>query len=83
MRMDATHPLVALIEHGGIGTDGTENMVSFIPEGDEWRIGPLIHKDDAPFVFDNFYGLQEGRQAKKETRKVFMLKKNEANEAGS
>lgn len=83
VRMNATHPLIALIEHGGVETDGTENMVTFLPEGDGWRIGPLIHQDDAPFVFDNFYGLQEGRQAKLEDRGVLRLKRNEAEQGGS
>jgi hypothetical protein len=78
VRIDATHPLIALINHGSIRTDGTENMVTFIPEGDGWRIGPLIHQDDSQFVFDNFYGLQEGRQAQKETRDVLQLGRNSA-----
>jgi len=77
MRINATHPLLSLIAHGGIVTDGTENMVTFINEAGRWRIGPLIHKDDSGFVFDSFRDFQEGRPAERETRGVWRLKKKD------
>jgi hypothetical protein len=66
VRLNSSQPLVAFIDRGTIKTDGSQNMVTFIKEGDGWRIGPLIHRDDEEFVFDDFSGFQEGRLAAKE-----------------
>jgi len=77
IRMNSTQPLRSLIQSGCIKTDGTETMVTFCEEETGWRIGPLIHKDDSSFVFDDFHGLQEGKAATPETRGVFKLKQTD------
>jgi Trypsin-like peptidase domain len=63
VRMDATHPLFAFVENGSIRTDGSEELVSLVPEGNSWRVGPMIHKDDGGHVFDDFGGHQDSRPA--------------------
>jgi hypothetical protein len=77
MRMNATHPLIALTTHGTIVTDGSESMVGILPEEEGWRIGPLIHDDDREFVFDDFRGLQMGLPAQRETRPVLMVQSSD------
>jgi hypothetical protein len=61
VRMNATRPLFSLIETGGIKTDGSEELVTLIPENGSWRVGPMIHEDDGSYVFDNFSSHQEDR----------------------
>lgn len=76
-RFNTSQPLLSLVDRGTIATDGTETMVTFCEEEEGWRIGPSIHKDDSPFVFDDFHGFQDGRTATLETRKVIKLRKKD------
>lgn len=75
MRFAATHPLFALVENGGIETDGSEELVTLVPEGEPWRVGPLIHRDDGTYVFENFEGHQDNRPATPENRGFYRLRR--------
>ena len=56
-------PLFNLIKSGGIRTDGSENMSRIFVEDDQFRIDPLIHRDDADHVFNDFHGYQNSQPA--------------------
>jgi hypothetical protein len=71
MRINGVQPLLRFVERGSVCTDGSEELVTYIPEPDGWRIGPSIHKDDMPFVFDDLAGLEKNQPAKLETRGVY------------
>ena len=71
MRLNGVQPLLQFVERGAVRTDGSEELVTYIPEPDGWRIGPSIHKDDMPFVFDDLAGLEKNQPAKLETRGVY------------
>ncbi|MBI2487916.1 MAG: hypothetical protein HYW01_13440 [Deltaproteobacteria bacterium] len=51
-------PLINLVINGGITTDGSERLLEIALEGDEYRVDPLIHKDDASKTFQDFHGYQ-------------------------
>jgi len=53
-----------LIQLGLMTTDGTENHPELVDVSSEGiLIGTKIHRDDRPFVFEDFRGYQEGRPA--------------------
>lgn len=79
-RFDVSSPLWELVSNGSMETDGSEKMVTIVPDGDSWRIGIAIHKDDSASVFDDFNGYQENRTATKETAEVFGLRRLEPEE---
>ncbi len=77
VRIDATHPLCALVEQGSIKTDGSEELVTLVPEGNSWRVGPMIHKDDSAHVFDDFGGHQDERPATPGPDEYYRLRRKE------
>lgn len=70
-------PLSELVARQSIRTDGSEELVTLVPEGEEWRVGIEIHKDDANSVFDNLEGFQENRTASLATGSHLRMKKAE------
>jgi hypothetical protein len=65
-----------MIDRGMIETDGSEELVTLIDEGDgAWRVGALIHKDDAESIHEDFRGHQEGTPAPLETQAVYLLRR--------
>lgn len=55
----ASRPLIHLVQQGAVVTDGSEDLVSVLPEGEKFRIGPLIHEDDGAWVHHDFAEYQE------------------------
>jgi len=70
VRIDANRTILELIDTGSIETDGSEELVTLVPEGGAWRVGILIHEGDSESVYDDFGGLQEGTPATPETESV-------------
>ena len=77
VRLSGTQPLLTLIDRGAVLTDGSEILVTFRPAGREVEIGPMIRKEDAPYVHDDFPGYQAGRVASKETREVYRVQRQD------
>lgn len=59
--INVTRPMIELVDQNAIVTDGSEELVHFAPDGDRWRVGPLIHKDDSEHVFDDVHGFEEDK----------------------
>jgi hypothetical protein len=74
VRMNATHPLVALIAQGAVVTDGSEERVALVSDGEGIRIGPLIHRDDCSNVHDDFAGYQAGEMATRGSREFYQIR---------
>jgi len=60
---NAYQPLINLIKSGGITTDGSESMARISVEDDQFRIDPLIHRDDANHTFNDLHGYQSSQPA--------------------
>lgn len=75
LRLNATHPLIALIDQGSMITDGTEELVTVRPEEGEPVIGILIEKDQAEGVHNDFAGYQQQREATRETEQVLRYRR--------
>ena len=62
-QVDAAQPIFSLVQSGNLRTDGTEALARCEKDGAGWRVDPLIHREDAPFVFPDFRGFSDGRRA--------------------
>lgn len=60
---NAYQPLFNLISNDGITTDGSERLSKISVEDDEFRIDPLIHRDDANYTFHDLHGYQNSQPA--------------------
>lgn len=63
------NPLLNLISRRGIKTDGSERLANIANVGDQFRIDPLIHRDDANNTFTDFHGYQNSQPAVPEALK--------------
>lgn len=63
LRLKANIPLIDLIAQGSMTTDGSEQHVGLIEDGDSFIVSPVCKREMAPFVHDDFRGYQEGRSA--------------------
>jgi hypothetical protein len=61
-------PLINLIHNGVINTDGSEHLARFYLDGEEYRIDPLIHRDDAYKTFQDFHGYRNSTPATPEAK---------------
>lgn len=75
VRINAKRPIVDLVAQGAIQTDGSESLVTIVPEQEGPVIGPMIHKEDSSFVHSDFEGYQAGEEASKETREVYWVRR--------
>ena len=75
VRINAKRPIVDLVAQGAIQTDGSETLVTIVPEDQGPLIGPMIRKEDSSFVHTDFSGYQAGEQASKETREVYGVRR--------
>jgi hypothetical protein len=63
VRINARHPMLALIRNGSISTDGTEQLSTAERDGSGWRVDPLIRREDASFVYPSVQAYLAGRPA--------------------
>lgn len=77
VRMNATQTILELISTGAVVSDSSETLVTLCPEGDQISIGPMIPREDASFVYDDFRAFQENRIASRESREVYRVRWND------
>jgi hypothetical protein len=68
--------LFNLISNGGIATDGSERLTNISVENNDFRIDPLIHRDDEEYVFDDFHGYENSQPADPIAKGTQLLKSN-------
>jgi V8-like Glu-specific endopeptidase len=56
-------PLLNLISSGGIKTDGSERLANIAVEENDFRIDPLVHRDDAKHTFTDLHGYKNSQPA--------------------
>lgn len=57
------NPLLNLVSNGGIKTDGSERLANISAEDNDFRIDPLIHRDDAKNTFTDLHGYKSSQPA--------------------
>ena len=75
-RLKANIPLIDLIAQGSMTTDGSEQHVGLIPDGDSFIVSPISKKEMAPFLHDDFRGYQAGQSASESSETQYRLRLN-------
>lgn len=74
VRFSGRIPLIDLIAQGSMTTDGSEQQVGLIPDGeDSFIVSPVCKTEMAPFVHDDFRGFEEGKSATASTDAHYRL----------
>lgn len=76
-RAAANKTLLEMVESETIGTDGSEEFITLVPDGDTWRVGVSIHDDDRGSAHDNFGGYQEALPATLETKSGYRVRRKD------
>jgi len=64
VRLSARIPLIDLIAQGSMTTDGSEQSVGIVPEGDDsFVVSPVCKEGTLAFVHDDYRGFQDGKSA--------------------
>jgi hypothetical protein len=74
LRISSKRRLTELIVQGAVITDGSENLVTMRQEGNEFLLGPGIHREDADNIYDDLLSFQKGSHATEESIDIYRLK---------